>query len=71
MNKQNYGEPYGAGVKPARPAWATWLIVALVLLIVTVVCFVTGPWSLFWVMAAGTFFCLVGSAISALTNVKN
>jgi hypothetical protein len=65
-------EPYGAGVKSPRPAWATWLIVALVIFIAGIAGLIFGGASspLMWLFGVGLLVCLVGAGISALSGVR-
>lgn len=63
-------EPYGAGQKNARPAWATWLIVGLVMFVASLAMFIMGGWQMGFVFGLAVIVCLVGAGISALTRVR-
>jgi len=63
--------PYGADYAgPKRPAWATWLIVALVAFIATVAMIVTASWTGAVLLGIATLAALVIAGVSALTAVR-
>jgi hypothetical protein len=63
-------ERYGADTTSTRPAWATWLIVGLVMLVFAIGAAFTGTWMLVGLLAVAVAVCLVGSGIAALLRAR-
>ena len=62
-------KPYGSDYAgPKRPAWATWLIVAIVAFLATVAMLITASWTGAAILGGGTLVCLAGAGVSDLTH---